>query len=92
MLTSHIKPGKLVSVLTLGNIEPNKAPSLELRGFLESESVSHFKEGCIQLVYDGQVAIQNSEGKIIGFENGAKKLTIPRRIVKSITEVKSVLV
>jgi hypothetical protein len=92
MLTSHIRPGKLVSVLTLGSIDSNKAPSLEFRGFFESESLSHYKEGCIELVYDGKVAVQNSEGKILGFENGAKKMTIPRRIVKSIVEVKSVLV
>jgi len=88
MLTSHITQGKLVHIKTLGSADEKKAPPLEFTGILKQESNQHFKgSGCIQIVSDGMIAVQNDEGKVIGFEKGVKVQTIPRRNVKSIDVV-----
>jgi hypothetical protein len=90
MLTAHIKPGCLVNVQTIGSSDHNKAPSIILSGILQSENVGHFQNGCIQLKYQGQVAVWEGD-KISGYKQGEKTMTIPRNIVKSVSEVKSYL-
>ncbi|WP_159467994.1 hypothetical protein [Dyadobacter sp. 3J3] len=84
MFTSHIKVGQLIQIKTKGGEPPFKAPSLLFTGELVDEGILNFKNGCVRLLYSGEVAVQNDEGKVIGFEKGQKVLSIPRSIIESV--------
>lgn len=87
MLTSHIPKGKLVHIKTIGSPDRHKAPALDLVGFFNEETSRHFKDGCITISNDGMKAVQNDDGRVIGYEKGVKVQTIPRRNIKSIDVV-----
>ncbi|HEV7380968.1 MAG TPA: hypothetical protein VGN64_14310 [Dyadobacter sp.] len=90
MLTAHVNPGQFVNVETIGSNDQNKAPSLNFYGILESENTGHFQHGCIQIKYNGQIAVWDGD-VIIGYKSGEKTMTIPRKIVKSVSQVEKVL-
>ena len=88
MLTENIRPGKRVIVVTAGSSNKENAPPMIFEGVFQEEHMRNFKGGCIDLKYQGMVAVLKDECKVVGFIPGEKIISIPMANIKSIDLVK----